>query len=172
MFIYILACLGDLLQVFVEEVQGKRQVLSVVGCDELLKVCGVTCKLSDLLGLVFNELLLEVLSDLRVMQVLAVPGSLTMDVEGAFSDLLLGVQSLSQGLQLMKLHCVVLAFYLHGATLVEVHFVTPHGNMLDDINGLLPSFIREFLEQLAEPSPVGLIIVEVGSRQEIFIRSL
>lgn len=59
------------------------------------------------------------------MQMLAVPGGLAVDVESTFSELLLRVEGLSQGLQLMQLHGIVLALRgLLSRPLGEVHLVT------------------------------------------------
>lgn len=57
--------LNGFLEVLVEEVQGNGQILSVVAADEFLEVSGVTSQVADGLGVVFNELFFEVLSNLR-----------------------------------------------------------------------------------------------------------
>ena len=62
--LYLCLDLSSFLQILVEEIQGQRQVLSVVGGDEFLEVCGVTGQFPDFLGLVFNEFFFEVLGNL------------------------------------------------------------------------------------------------------------
>jgi hypothetical protein len=73
----------------------------------------------------FNPADLQVLAYLRVVHMLAVSGGFPVDVEGPLSDLLLRIQGFGQGLQLVELHRVVLAFYwLLGTALSEVHLIT------------------------------------------------
>lgn len=58
--------LNGFLEVLVEEEQRHGEVLALVSCDELLEVCGVAGQVADGLGMVFDELLFEVLCNLWV----------------------------------------------------------------------------------------------------------
>jgi len=157
-----------LLQVLVEQVDGQGWVRHL---HQLGEVVGIAGQLAHALGLLAQEVLLEVVGQLGVAVSVGGVGGTGVDVGGSGGQLLLGIQSQSQGVQFIDLQGAALGAHRAGGLVagVEVHDASAAGHLLDQGNAVVEGAVREALVQLLEAGAVLLVRVEVGGQQQVVV---
>lgn len=158
-----------LLQILVEQVDGQGWVGDL---HQLGEVVGIAGQLAHALGLLAQEVLLEVVGQLGIPLGVGGVGGTGVHVSGSGGQLLLGVQSQSQGVQFVDLKSAALGAHGAGRLVagVEVNDSSATGYLLDQGNAVLEGAVRESLVQLLEAGAVLLVGVEVGGQQEVVVR--
>lgn len=159
-----------LLQILVEQIDGEGWLAHG---DQLGQVVGIARQFAHRLGLLAQEVLLQIMGHLGIVFAVlcGAVGGAGVHVNGAVGQLLLVVQGTCQRLQLVEVH-----LWWMGNTLVmglaEVDGAAAACHLLDELDGIVKAAIRKTLVELLEAGSVHLVRVEVGGQEQILIRLL
>lgn len=154
-------------------VQSCRGFLRRIQRDQMLQVVGVSGEGADGVGLSFDELLVEEVGHLGVVTVSAGLGVVwlmgvrvglvqTVCLHG---EGLLVLQSDRQSLEFVELDDV----HGDGLLLHEVVFTATLGDVLDQVDGIVPGLVGEGTELLLEAGAVLDVRSKVGGEQQVFV---
>lgn len=148
-----------LLQIFIEQEQGKRIIGRV---EQVLYVSGISGQFSDPVCVTVHEMVLQERGDLGIVELGTVSRGLPVNVMCGRGHLLFDVESLRQALELQKLDGFTRVTGDFWIQPVEVHLATSFGDVLDEVEGVMPGRIGEATEQLVESGTVLLVVREMS----------
>lgn len=153
-----------MLQRLIEQEQGQACVGGVG--QQTFQIVGQTGDFTNDFRVLVDEFVLDERSDLGVVVNVTPSGGFTVDRMRLFGDVLPDIQSLTQAVDFG--HFVIFDVRGHSALFLvgEIHASAPLGHVFDEVDRVLPVFIRVLSVQGGQSGSLGFVVREVRRHQQ------